>query len=487
VGSPDRLSGLDASFLHLEDRGAHMHVGACMVFEGSSPPYEDFVAALERRLDLVPRYRQKLAFPPLQSGRPVWVEDPHFNPGYHVRHTALPPPAGEPELRRLAGRVLAQRLDRSKPLWEAWLVDAVGDDAFALLTKTHHCLVDGVSGVDIASVLLDPEPDPAPPRTPRRAAAAARPEPSPGALLAGAWAERLLAPLELSRGLRRALADPERTAEAAVGALSGLASMLRAGVAGAPPSPLNVPIGPHRRFAWAQGDLESFRAIKAALGGTVNDVVLAAVSGALRAYLRAHGHALDGLELKAMVPISTRADAERGALGNRVAAVHAPLPVGVADPLERFEIVHDAMAGLKESGEAVGAEVLTRLAGFAPPTVVAQAARLQARQRFFNVAVTNVPGPQFPLYLLGRRLRAIYPQVPLAGNTALGIAVLSYDGAMDFGLISDYDALADLDALAGALEGAMAELARVAGVDGGGPRRNGRAPGQRQRRSAPAR
>jgi diacylglycerol O-acyltransferase len=487
VGNPDRLSALDASFLHLEDRGGHMHVGSCMLLAGSSPPYDDFVAALERRLELVPRYRQRLAFPPWDAGRPVWVDDEHFNLRYHVRHTALPPPAGEPELRRLAGRVLAQRLDRSKPLWELWLVEAVGDDAFALLTKTHHCLVDGVAGVDLASVLLDAEPDAEPPPEPARPWSP-RPAPDDPALLGAAWADRALAPVELAGGLWRALARPERAAEAAVGALAGLASTLRAGVGGAPPSPLNVPIGPHRRFAWVRGELATFRAIKAALGGTVNDVVLAAVTGALRAHLERHGHPVEGVELRAMVPVSTRAEAERGALGNRVSAVSAPLPVGVADPVERFEIVHEAMAGLKESGQAVGAEVLTRLAGFAPPTVIAQAARLQARQRFFNVAVTNVPGPQHPLYLMGRRLLAIHPQVPLAANTALGVAVLSYDGAMDFGLISDYDALPDLDRLADGLADAVAELAAAAGVDAGAPaRRNGGGPSHRRRRSAHAR
>jgi WS/DGAT/MGAT family acyltransferase len=246
--------------------------------------------------------------------------------------------------------------------------------------------------------------------------------------------------------------------------------MAAAGLDTAPPSPLNVPIGPHRRYDWVEAGLDELRAIKTALGGTVNDVVLTVVAGALRAHWLAHGRPVDGVELRAMVPVSVRAEAERGALGNRISAVWAPLPLHAAEPLERFRIVHGAMAGLKESGQAVGAQVLTRLAGFAPPTVLQQAARLQTRQRLFNLAVTNVPGPQEPLYLLGRRMLAFHPQVPLAGNTALGIAVMSYAGTIDFGLLSDYDALPDLGALAAALEAAIEELAVAAGVRGRVPR-----------------
>jgi diacylglycerol O-acyltransferase len=483
VTNPDRLTGLDASFLAIEDAGPHMHVGSVMLFEGPAPAYVDLLAALEARLHLVPRYRQKLAYPPLQAGRPVWIDDPHFNARDHLRHTGLPAPAGVDELRRLAGRVFAQRLDRSKPLWELWLVDRVGDEHFAVISKTHHALVDGISGVDIATVLFDLEPVPKPPAEPPQPWFP-RPEPTPAALLADALAERLTTPTDLVEGLRDVVAHPERAA----GALGGVLSLARVaglpGAGGAPRSPLNVPIGPHRRFAWVEGDLAQFKAIKNALGGTVNDVVLAVVTGALRTHLQREGHDVAELELKAMVPMSIRADAERGALGNRVTTMYAPLPVYAEDALERFAIVHAAMAGLKESGQAVGAEVLTSLTGFAPPTVLAQAARLQGAQRFFNVTVTNVPGPQFPLYLLGRRLRAIYPQVPLAKNTALGIAIMSYDGALDFGLLSDYDALPELGRLAGDLEAAIDQLATVAGVGAGQPKRNGRIPRGRERDAA---
>ena len=461
VSNPDRLSGLDASFLALEEGGAHMHVGSVLLFDGAAPDYEDLIAHVERRLALVPRYRQKLAFPPLVQSRPVWVDDPHFNARYHVRHTALPEPAGEQQLRRLAGRLFAQRLDRSKPVWELWLVDRVGDDRFALISKTHHCLVDGISGVDIATVLFDL--DAAPPPQPDTEPWVPRPEPTSAALLADALAERAATPLGLARLAAGAVARPRDAIAAGATAVAGLAAMTQAGLGGAPRSPLNVKIGPHRRFAWVDGELATFKAIKDALGGTVNDVVLTVVTGALRSHFLAHGYDT-GIELKAMVPVSVRADSERGALGNRVAAMYAPLPIGLEDPIARYRSIHEAMRGLKESGQAVGAEALTTLADFAPPTILSQALRLQAVQRFFNVTVTNVPGPQFPLYLLGRRLARLYPLVPIDENAALGIAIMSYTGRIDFGLVSDYDALPDVDDVAAALEGAIAELAAIAGV-----------------------
>jgi WS/DGAT/MGAT family acyltransferase len=321
--------------------------------------------------------------------------------------------------------------------------------------------------VDISTVLFDlepepPEPDPAPPWYPR-------PEPTGADLLATVVAERAGAPLDAVRGALGAARHPERAVGGGGRAIKGIAAMAAAGVAGAPASPLNVRIGSHRRFAWVDADLNRFKAIKAGLGGTVNDVVLAAVTGALRAFMIRRGRDPEGVELKAMVPVSVRADTERGALGNRVAAMYAPLPLYAADAKQRFDIIHEAMGGLKESGQAVGAEVLTRLAGFAAPTVLDQASRLQTRQRFFNLVITNVPGPQFPLYLQGRKLRAFYPQVPLTLNTALGIAIMSYDGRLGFGLLGDYDAMPDLDAVADDLERSIDELAEAAGPSDGAP------------------
>jgi diacylglycerol O-acyltransferase len=459
----DRLTALDAGFLHLERHGAHMHVAGIMVFEGDPPAYEELIEALEARMHLVPRYRQKLAYVPLDQGRPVWVDDPHFNLRYHVRHSALPPPGSDEQLRNLAGRLFALPLDRTKPLWELNLVEGLDGGRFALISKTHHALVDGVSGVDITSVLFDASPEPmAPPEHPPTWVP--RPEPTAAELLAQALLERATMPAEATRGLRALTRAPRRALSEAGEWMVGVGAMAWAGVNPAPTTPVNVPIGPHRRYTWVDSDVARFKAIKNALGGTLNDVVLSAVALALGRFLRGHGVDTDGLVLKAMVPVSVRADAARGAMGNRVAAMWAPLPVGVEDPEAVMSEVADAMRGLKESGQAVGAQALTSLADFAPPTIMSQAARLQSRQRFFNLVVTNVPGPQFPLYLLGRPMRAFYPVVPLAHNQALGIAILSYDGRLGFGLLGDYDALPDLEDLADDLRAAIAELSRAAGV-----------------------
>jgi WS/DGAT/MGAT family acyltransferase len=458
------LTGLDSSFLHLEGDAAHMHVAGCMVFDGAAPTYEELVEQLSGRLHLVPRYRQRLAFVPLNQGRPVWVDDPHFNIAFHVRHTALPSPGDEAQLKRLAGRVFSQALDRSRPLWEIWLVEGLSDDRFAMLSKTHHALVDGVSGVDIFTVLFDTAPEPMPVAPPDHEWVA-RPLPSGAQLLADALLERTTVPAEIVRGVRATLRGPRHVAQRIGRAAGGVSAMARAGLHAAPPSPLNVRIGPHRRFTWVRGDLQEFKAVKNALGGTVNDVVLAVVAGGLGRYLRMHGEATDELVLRAMVPISVRADVERGALGNRVAAMWAPLPIGVTDPVQRLLTISRDMDGIKESGQAVGAQVLTELSGFAPPTIMAQAARLQARQRLFNLVVTNVPGPQFPLYMLGRELDAMFPMVPLAENQALGIAIMSYNGQLNFGLNADYDAMPDLEALAGELRASIEELVAAAGPD----------------------
>ena len=466
MANPDRLTGLDASFLHLERDSAHMHVGSCLIFDGAAPEYDEFVEHIERRLHLVPRYRQRLAQVPFQQGRPVWVDDPHFNITYHVRHSGLPKPGTETELKRLSGRLFSQALDRDKPLWEITLVLGLAGDRFALVTKTHHALVDGISGVDIATVLFDTAPEPAP--TPEGDPWVPRPVPSDAQLLADALLERATVPAEMGRGVRALARGPRQAVQRVRQAASAVGALAWAG-GGAPPSPLNVPIGPHRRFTWVDGELARFKQVKDALGGTVNDVVLTAVTLALGRFLRAREIDTSELELKAMVPVSVRADAERGALGNRVATMWAPLPVRIEDPVECFGVVHDAMSDLKSSGQAVGAQVLTELADFAPPTIMSQAARLTARQRFYNVVVTNVPGPQMPLYILGRELQAIYPQVPLALNQSLGIAIMSYNGLLNFGLLGDFDAMPDLDGLGTALEAAIDELSLAAGVDGAPP------------------
>jgi diacylglycerol O-acyltransferase len=465
MANPDRLTALDTTFLHLEDHStAHMHVASVMVFEGAAPTPKELVDHVVSRLHLVPRYRQRLANVPYGQGRPVWADDPHFNPRYHIRHAALPEPADDNALKQLAGRLFSQRLDRSKPLWEIWLVERMAGDRFALIAKTHHALVDGISGVDITTVLFDTAPDPVPTSRPP-VPWTAKPLPGPAKLLGEALRERTTVPAEMVRGTRALLRAPLRALSQVVGGLASVGATTWAGInAPAPDSPFNVDIGPHRRYTFLDADLEEFKAIKNSLGGTLNDVVLAAVSLALGRYLRREGIETEGLELKAMVPVSVRADSDRGALGNQVAAMWAPLPVGVQNPAECLQQIARAMEDLKKSGQAVGAQVLTNLAGFAPPTILSQAARLQARQRFFNLVVTNVPGPQFPLYVLGRRLRVLYPVVPLARRQALGIAVMSYDGHLGFGLLGDFDALPKLEAIAADLKWAIGSLARAAGV-----------------------
>ncbi len=470
MANPDRLTALDATFLHLEDHSAaHMHVASVMVFDGQAPALQELVEHVQARLHLVPRYRQRLAFVPLDQGRPVWTDDPHFNPYYHIRHTALPKPADDAALKRLAGRVFSQRLDRSKPLWEIWLVQSMAGGRFAIVAKTHHALVDGISGVDITTVLFDTAPEPAPIAPP--SPWSAKPLPGPAKLLGEALLERTTVPGEIARGARRVLRAPRKAIGQVRQGLVDIGATTLAGISDpAPPSPFNVDIGPHRRYTFLDADLERFKGIKDSLGGTLNDVVLASVALALGRYLRARDYDTDGLVLKAMVPVSVRTKEQRGALGNKVAAMWAPLPVGVEKPAECLRRIALAMEQLKSSGQAVGAQVLTNLAGFAPPTILSQAARLQARQQFFNLVVTNVPGPQFPLYLLGRRLQVLYPVVPLAQRQALGIAVMSYDGHLGFGLLGDYDALPDLEDIAANLKWAVAALARAAGVRTGSSR-----------------
>jgi len=380
VPKPDRLTALDTGFLHLERSGAHMHVAAIFVFDGEPPAYDELVESIDARIHLVPRYRQKLTPVPFGQGRPEWVDDPHFNLRYHLRHSALPAPGSDEQLKNLAGRLFALPLDRTKPLWELNLVEGLAGGRFAIISKTHHALVDGVSGVDITSVIFDTSPDRSPSGSHARAWLP-RPEPTDAQLLADALLERATVPAEAARGVRALTRAPRHALGRTGDWLVGIGAMAWAGAKAAPDTRFNVPIGPHRRYTWVDADLSQFKAIKNELGGTLNDVVLAAVTLALGRFLRRRGEETDGLVLRAMVPVSVRADAERGALGNRVAAMGAPLPVGAEDARQVLGEISEAMRGLKESGQAVGAQALTSLADFAPPTIMSQAARLQPRQR----------------------------------------------------------------------------------------------------------
>ncbi len=456
-GHKDRLSAVDASFLHQEHESSHMHVGAIVILEGPPPTREEFSEHIESRLHLVPRYRQKLSFPRFEMGRPFWIDDPRFNIDYHVRHTALPAPGSLEQLRGLAGRIFSQRLDRSKPLWEIWLAQGLEGDRFALISKTHHALVDGVSGVDIATVLFDLAPVPENPPEADEAWTPA-PEPSQAELVAEGVKGLIRTPGRLAGQALKAASDPGGTAGRAREAFEGVGEVAWAGVNPAPDVPLNVPIGPHRRLFWAQTNLADFKAVKNGLGGTVNDAFLAVVAGALGRWLRSRGVRTEGMELRGLVPVSIRTEDEQHNLGNRIAALRGPLPVYAEDPVERLRIVREAMQGIKESKQALGAEVISGLEDFAPPTLLAQASRLNFSTRLFNLIVTNVPGPQFPLYLMGREMLEIVPVAFLPENHALAIAAMSYNGKLDFGLLGDYDAMPDLERFAGFLEESLAEL-----------------------------
>ena len=457
----DRLTAVDASFLHQEGPVSHMHIGALVRAGGPAPGYCDFLDSIRTRLHLVPRYRQRLVYPPAGTGRPLWADDTDFSLEYHVRHTALPSPGSDEQLALLSARVFSQQLDRSKPLWELWLIEGLADGGFALLSKSHHAMIDGIAGVDLGTVLFDLGPEPAPPPTDLEPWTP-DPRPNPFDLLSAGIAGMTRATAEVVSKAVNAFRAPERAIEEAQVAAEGLGEIAWAALNPAPPSPLNVEIGPHRRFAGIACDLADFKTVKNVYGGTVNDVVLAVVAGALRHWLHSRGVRTEGLELRALVPVSVRVEHERGAGGNRLAVMRGPLPVYIDDPIERLGVVAAAMNDLKESKQAVGAEVLTSMQQFAPPTVLAQASRLNFSTRLFNLLVTNIPGPQFPLYVQGARMTSVFPIAFLPKDHALAIAIMSYDGQMNFGLLGDYDAMPDLDEFGDAIEACLAELVSLA-------------------------
>src|SRR5271167_126120 len=457
----DRLTPVDASFLHQEGPGSHMHIGGLTIAEGPPPAMDEFLEQIRERLHLVPRYRHKLAFTVLDSGRPVWVDDPNFNLEYHVRHTALPTPGTWIQLQSLAARIFSQQLDRSKPLWEMWLIEGLKDDRFALITKTHHSLIDGIAGVDLATVLFDLSREPPPIRHSGRAWQPHR-EPGTVELVAAGVRGALRAGLALAEGAIDALTHPDHALATVREAAEGIGEIVWAGLNPAPETPLNVHIGPHRRFVGVADRLEDFKLVKNAFGGTVNDVVLAVVAGALRSFLISRGVHTEGLELRALVPVSVRGEAEHHTGGNRIVVMRGPLPVYIADPVERLRFVSQAMEGLKESKAALGAEVIAGVQNFAPPTILAQASRLNFSTRLFNLLVTNVPGPQFPLYVLGREILEAYPIAFLPENHALAIAIMSYNGQLNFGLLGDFDAVSDIESIGESIQDELNQLVKLA-------------------------
>ena len=479
-----RLSALDRSFLIYEGPCSPMHVAAVQVFEaaplrgrGGAIDLERILEYVASRLHRIPRYRQRAVPAPL-GGHPIWVDDEHFNLRYHVRHSRLPRPGTERLLKRTCARILEQRLDLEKPLWELWLVEGLENDRVAVVTKTHHCMIDGISGVDLISVLLTPEPlekiEPPPVWLPRRA---------PG-VLEYALAEagrRLAAPLRAASALRGLVADQGHARHDLAERLRAVGHLVASTATGSTPTPLNQPIGPHRRFDWLVTSLDDVDAVRERLGGTVNDVVLATAAGALGRFL-AEGRQteLEGLRFKVMAPVSVRREGERGQLGNRVAAWLVPLPLAERDPLRRYAEVRATTERLKRRHEALGAETVTQALEWLGATPIALGARLfQGGQPPFNLVVTNVPGPRQPLYLLGARMLEAHPMVPLLGRLALGIALFSYLRSLSWGFTADWDLVPDLHDLARAVETSLAELRAAAlHADVAAPRREDSGPSQ---------
>ncbi len=457
----NRMSAQDASFLHIENDESPMHVGGVSIFEGPPPPFDDVTSMIEAKLALVPRYRQIVRFVPAALARPVWVDDPHFNLGYHVRRTALPQPGGDDELRTLVGRVMSQNLDRAKPLWEMWVVEGLDEARWALVSKVHHAMVDGIASTDLMTVLLDKERNP---ERPGPQPWTAEPMPGTARLLADAILERAVNPFLAAEQLVGAMRAPRQLA-GIIGdtsrGLAGFAGVARRGSGEA--SSLNGPLGPHRRWGWARGRLSDVQLVRHAFGGTVNDVVLAAITNGFRELLSSRGESVDRV-LRTLVPVSVRRAGERGTYNNRVSAIFAELPVAIEDPVQRLESINAQMAGLKESRQAVAGEALTSLSGFAPPMLLALGARLASRlpQRTLNTGTTNVPGPQFPLYLAGRRLLESFPYIPLFAQVRVAVAIFSYDGALSFGISGDYDTAPDIGVLSQGIERGLGELVALA-------------------------
>lgn len=455
----DRLSASDTAFLVQEDRGLHAHIGWVLVADGPPPAYTDLLQHVKSRLHLVPRYRQKIAHPPLQLARPLWIDDPRFNIEYHVRHTALPRPGSDEKLRALVGRIFSQGLDRTKPLWELWLVQGLSDNRFAIINKAHRALVDGIGGFDITTVLFDTSPEGRQVDPPQRAWIPHR-EPAPAELLAVGASELITAPIAMARQAWQALNTPDETYDAARLLVQGIGEV--AAALFDPPShtPLNVALGTHRQVLWKRYRLSDFKAIKDAFGGTINDVYLAVVSGMLAYWLRSRGIRTRGVQMRAAVPISLSGDGQGGR--NRIVECFAPLPVSSNDPVERLRIVRRALDSLKTSKQALGAQTIAAVQDFAPPALLARTSRLSFSSRLFNLVAANVPGPQFPLYLMGHKVSRIGPVGFLVDDCALMVVLVSYNGMLELGLTADADAMPDLDDLGGYADDALQELLAAA-------------------------
>jgi len=459
----DRLGSLDALFIDAEDQDPRtsMAIASIAVFEGPPPTHEEFLTFLAGRLPLVPRYRQKLHTVPLRLGRPVWVDDPHLDLGYHVRRTALPAPGGDRQLAELMARVMSQRLDRDHPLWEYWVIEGLAEGRWALISKVHHCMVDGVSGTDLYRVIFDFSPEPAPAvATGDRAPGA---EPSPLELAAEAVLDDAVLPLRETLALGRAASHPGGAIRQAADTVRGLVKWAPAAWP-ATGSSLTGPIGRERRFTWVRASLDDVKLIKRELGGTVNDVVLAAITGGFRALLLARGEQPGPHMVRSLVPVSVRAPGQENVYGNQVSALLADLPVHIADPVERLVAARAGLRALKESKQAMAAESVVALGRYSLYSLTSWWVRLAfcLPQREIVTVTTNVPGPQEPLYGMGRRLVEIIPYVPIATTLRTGIAIFTYCGTVTFGITGDFAANPDLDVLARGIESGLSELLAAA-------------------------
>ena len=463
----ERISAQDRSFLHFEDATTHMHLGGLVLFE-SGPltmpsggiDIERIRAQIAGRIHLVPRYRQRLCWIPVFN-QPVWIDDDHFHLSYHVRHAALPRPGDDAQLKMLTARIMSQQLDRGKPLWELWVIEGLADGRFALLEKTHHANADGISAFDLFTALVSPTPDdtidPPQPWAPR-------PAPSGARLLADGVAHQAATPLTMAQRLYAIASDPGGVGATTRASMRALVDLAGSGATPPPPTPLNQPISAHRRFEWLTLDLAEVKTVKAQLGGTVNDVALASVAGGLREFLIARGCDVRDLKLRVVVPVSVRSEDERGQASNRASGWLLDLPIHEPDATRRLAAIAAETTKRKQVRQELGPEVLGRVAEYAMPGIVGLGVRLLSRLHPYNLIVTNVPGPQFPLYLLGAKLLSGFPQVPLFENQGLGIALFSYCGSLGFGFNADRDVLHDVDVLAAAVGRGFDELARAAGV-----------------------
>ena len=458
----DRLSPLDASFLYLEEQSTPMHVGSMQIYADTPDgmEYDRLCRLITERITAVPRYRQKIRWIPGRLASPVWIDDPDFDVSYHVRRSALPSPGSDAQLRELVARVQSRHLDRSRPLWEIYIVEGLSGGRFAMISKTHHAMVDGLAAVDILSVVLDASPEP---RDMPVEEWQPRPEPSALDLVGGAVRDYIRRPTGMVDVARSQVADLRSVPAKAARSALGLADMARTVLRPAQDSPLNADVREQRRFGTADTELDDYKRIRKANGGTINDAVLATVAGALRQFMLTRGEPVGPRTvIRAMVPVSVK-DARTGAPGNHVSDFFVDLPIGEENPVVRLHQISYAMNAHKESGQSVGAEALVALGGFAPPTLFALGARVASglSRRLFNTVVTNVPGPQFPLYAAGAQMLQAYPVVPLAKGQAVSIGLVSYNGGVYYGLLADRDAMPDVDVLGGLLEESLAELVRT--------------------------